>query len=86
MIVMKFIKQLIFSSMLVIGLSLAVSAQRDDQKKPPKDPPVVTPGGPKKPKDNPPPRDSGGDKGRGGGKKPGFSTIISGSQIVLEQV
>lgn len=53
-------KELIISSMLVAGLSLAVSAQKnDDQKKPPpKDPPPkVEPGRPDKPPPKNPPRD-----------------------------
>ena len=65
---MKFLKQLIYSSMLIVGLSLTASAQKDDQKKPPKEnPPVVTPKD--KPRDNRPPRGNGDDKGKGGGKK-----------------
>jgi len=42
--VMKGLHKLIFTFAMVIGLSLAVCAQKDDQKKPPKPPPpVITP-------------------------------------------
>jgi len=42
---------------MIVGLSLAVSAQRNDQKKPPPKPPppVINPGEGKKPKNNPKP-------------------------------
>lgn len=40
--------------MAVAGLTLAVSAQKNDQKKPPKDPPPVVNPGQKPPKDRPP--------------------------------
>jgi len=59
-----------FVIVAVAGLSLAVSAQKDDKKdKPPKNPPTVDPGK-KPPRDNPPPRD---DKKP---KKPGFSFLL----------
>ena len=50
---MRSIQKFIFTLLMVAGLTLAVSAQKDDQKKPPPkgDPPVVTP----QPK-NPPPQ------------------------------
>lgn len=66
---MKILRDIAFGLAVIIGLSVSVSAQKNDQKRPPKDkPPVVTP------KDKPPkgdkPKD---DKGRGGGKKPGLA-------------
>lgn len=53
---MKSFKQLIFTFAAIIGLSIAISAQKhDDQKRPPpKDPPpVVNPGKEKPPKEKP---------------------------------
>ena len=58
---MNTLKQILFTITVVIGLSIAISAQKnDDQKKPPpKDPPpVVNPGGEKKPPRDSPPRDT----------------------------
>lgn len=64
---MKTLRQLIFIFVAVTGLTLAVSAQKDEQKKPPKQPPpVVTPGKPKPPKGEKPP------------KKPEMSSSIAG--------
>ena len=49
---MKVLQKLIFTVAMVVGLTFAVSAQKDDKKPPPKGaPPVVTP----QPK-NPPPQ------------------------------
>lgn len=63
---MRVLKEILLVFALVFGLSLAVSAQKDDQRRPPKEkPPVVTPKE-KPPKDNPP---KGGDKP----KKPGYA-------------
>lgn len=71
---MKTLKQIIFTFVAVAGLSVAVSAQKQDPKKPPpKDPPpVVNPGKPKKPppKETPTPRDQ--DKP----KKPGMAFFV----------
>lgn len=67
---MKFLKQFLFTIVALVGLSLSVAAQKDnDQKKPPpKDPPPkIKPGGDKPPK--------GDDKP----KKPGMSYIILGT-------
>ncbi len=67
---MKTLKQLILTFAVVIGLSMAVLAQKDDQKKPPPKPPppVVNPG--EKPPRNPPRE---GDKP----KKPGMAYSIA---------
>ena len=63
---MKTFKQILFTIVAVVGLSLAVSAQKGGGDKPPKNPPPkIEP----KPKDNPP---KGGDKP----KKPGMSFFI----------
>ena len=52
---MKILRQFLFTFVAVIGLSLAVSAQKDDKKPPPKEkPPVVEPGKKNPPKENPP--------------------------------
>lgn len=58
---MNTLKQFIFTFAVVIGLSFAVSAQKNDdpKKPPPKDPPpVVNPGKEKPPPRPNPPRDS----------------------------
>lgn len=70
---MNTLKQILFTFVWVIGLSIAISAQKnDDQKKPPpKDPPpVVNPRGDKPPPRNPPRDDKP--------KKPGmeFSLVL----------
>ncbi len=50
---MKRVKELLFGLVMIAGLSLAISAQRDDQKKPPpKDPPPKV----EVPREKPPPR------------------------------
>lgn len=54
---MRILKQFLFITLVMAGLSLAVSAQRQDPKKPPPkgpDRPVVRPGD-KPPKEKPPP-------------------------------
>jgi hypothetical protein len=65
---MKFLKHTLFLFGLMVGLSLAVFAQRDDQKKPPpkEKPPVVTP----QPK-NPPPKEDPRKP-----KKPDFASAV----------
>lgn len=69
---MKTLKQLILTFAVVIGLSMAVLAQKDDQKKPPpkEPPPTVNP-----PREKPPPRNPPreGDKP----KKPGMAYSIA---------
>jgi hypothetical protein len=68
---MRVLKQVFLTFAIVVGLSVAASAQKDGPKKPPKEnPPVVTPG--QKPKDNPPPRNNDGNKP----KKPGYAIEI----------
>jgi hypothetical protein len=74
---MKFVKHLLFTLLLVAGLSAGAMAQKGDPpKKPPKEnPPVVVPG-----KGNPQPRETpkGGDKP----KKPGgFDAAIKREEI-----
>ncbi len=61
---MKVLQKTLFALVMVAGLSLAASAQKDDQKKPPKDPPVINPGKPQPTPKDPP-------------KKPGFAFVIS---------
>lgn len=63
---MKIFRQLIFTSLAVIGLSMAVSAQKDGPKRPPpKNPPPKIEPAPK----NEPPRDKGP-------KKPGMDFVL----------
>ena len=67
---MKKLKEIMFAFVVVAGLTLAVSAQKDDKKdKPPKNPPTVDPGK-KPPRDNPPPRDNKKPK------KPGMAFVL----------
>ena len=73
--VMKILRHFIFTFVAVIGLTMAVSAQKNDQKKPPPKegrPPVVTPKDKKPPKDNP-----RGDRKKP--KKPGMSWLFASS-------
>ena len=48
---MKVLQKILFTFAIVAGMSLAVSAQKDDPKKPPKKdpPPVITPAPDKRP-------------------------------------
>lgn len=66
---MKVLQQILFSLVVVLGLSLAVAAQKDGPKKPtpPKDPPPVV-----NPKPKPPEKPPEGQ----GPKKPGFAVIV----------
>lgn len=66
---MKKLREIVFVLVAVAGLSLAVSAQKDDKKeKPPKNPPSVDPGK-KPPRDNPPKDDNKP-------KKPDFAFVL----------
>ena len=49
---MRVLQKILFSFVMVVGLSIAVSAQKDEQKKPPpkQTPPVITPAPTKPPK------------------------------------
>lgn len=80
--VMRVVKQILFTLAMVVGLSLAVFAQKDDQKKPPpKDnPPVVNPGDKRPPRDNPPKNDPNKPK------KPGFAIEIGAKANRIEIV
>ncbi len=68
-VVMKIFKNLLFALTIMVGTSIAVSAQKDqDKKPPPKDkPPVVKPGDKDRPKDKPPDKP----------KKPGYEASVS---------
>jgi len=67
---MKKLKEIMFTFVAVVGLALAVSAQRDDKKdKPPKNPPTVDPGNKTKPRENPPREDKKP-------KKPGMAFVL----------
>ena len=81
---MRYIKHLIFSFVVVLGLSAVASAQKHDQKRPPKErPPVVTPSDKNPPKENPP-KNNGGKGNRGRGNRPGLATVVPGDQLTLE--
>lgn len=76
---MKILRNLAFTFVVVLGLSIAVSAQKNDQKKPPRKegkPPVVTPRDKKPPKENP----KGGHGNRG--KRPGMSWVIETEESI----
>jgi hypothetical protein len=66
---MKILRNLLFALFAVAGLTLSVSAQKDDKKRPPKDPPKVEPADKNKPRENPPPRDNRP-------KKPGMEFVL----------
>lgn len=76
---MKALRQLIFIFVAIIGLSLAISAQKNGPKKPPpkEKPPVINPGDKKPPRDNPP-RD--GKKG----KKPGMALMFVANRTEID--
>ena len=84
---MKYIKHLFFTFVIVLGVTAAVSAQKNDQKqRPPKsgNPPVVTPAENKnRPKENPP-KNEGGKGNRGRGNRPGLAAVIPSGQITSE--
>ena len=66
---MKVLQQILFGLIAVLGLSIAVSAQKDGPKKPPpKDPPPVVNPQPKPPPEKPP-------SGQGP-KKPGYAVVV----------
>jgi cell division septation protein DedD len=68
---MKTLRKLMFTFVAVAGLSLAVSAQKDDKKdKPPKNPPTVDPADKNKPRGNPTPTP------RETPKKPGMAFVL----------
>lgn len=79
---MKILRQVLFMFAVVMGLSLAVSAQKDDQKKgPPKDkPPVIKPERDKKPPKGEKPRGGRDNKGKG----PGISWIFASNEETTE--
>lgn len=77
---MKTLRQLIFAFVAVVGLSMAVSAQKDDQKKPPpKDPPPVINPGQKPPRENPP-------KGEDKPKKPSIAFVFASKETSIDVV
>lgn len=67
---MKILRNLLFTLFAVVGLTLSVSAQKDDKKpRPPKDPPKVEPAD-----KNRPPRET--PKGNDKPKKPGMEFVL----------
>ena len=69
---MKVLQKIIFTFAMVLGLSLAVSAQKDDPKKPPpKPPPPVIYPGQKPPKSDDKP------------KKPGMIFTIASNEAIV---
>lgn len=75
---MKTLRQFIFIFVAVTGLTLGVSAQKNDQKKPPKDPPPVINPGQKPPKERPPKETKP--------NKPGMSFFIAGKETHIDLV
>lgn len=75
---MKVIKQILIGFVLIVGMSIAAFAQKDDQKKPPPkgNPPVVTPRE-KPPRENPP-------KGEDRPKKPGMAFVLKASEARVD--
>ena len=72
---MKNLKQLLLAIVFVVGISITVSAQKDDKKPPPKPNPPVVPVEPKKPKEDKP-KD----------KKPGIVFYLSENRIEITSV
>lgn len=75
---MKTLRHLISAFVAVIGLSMAVSAQKDDQKKPPiKEPPPVINPGEKPPREKPP-------KGEDKPKKPSIAFVFASEKTSID--
>lgn len=71
MIMMRILKQILFTTLILFGASLATFAQKDDQRRrPPKpEPPVIVVPDKKSDKNNNPDRDKPRDDKRGKGKR-----------------
>ncbi|MBK6751604.1 MAG: hypothetical protein KA956_09410 [Pyrinomonadaceae bacterium] len=63
---MRVLQKLLFAVVMIAGLAVAASAQKDGQDRPPKDPPVVNPGTKPRPTPQPTPP-----------KKPNYALVIS---------
>lgn len=70
---------------IVIGVSIAASAQDKEQKRPPKDPPVINPGEKQKPPKDTRPKDEDKNKDNRG-KKPQIAFIEKTNTIEIEFV
>lgn len=82
---MKILKQIFLTAVIVIGSSIAASAQDKDQKqRPPKNPPVIVPGDKdkEKPKESKPKNDDQNKNNRG--KKPQIVLIKASDSIKIE--
>ena len=84
---MKFLQQIFLAALLVIGFSLAASAQqpREERKKPPKENAEIKPEEKKPPRNN----ENRGNENRGNenrGKKPQTFYLISENQIEITSI
>ncbi len=82
---MKTLKQIFLMIAIVIGVSIAASAQDKEQKRPPKDPPVINPGEKQKPPKDTRPKDEDKNKDNRG-KKPQIAFIEKTNTIEIEFV
>jgi len=81
---MKFLKKILFMTLLVVGFSMTAMAQRDNnQNRPPKDPPSI-PAPDKKPPDKP--RDNNNNNNNNGRKKPQDAIYVSGLKTEIDIV
>jgi hypothetical protein len=86
---MNLVKHLIFTFVIVLGLSMAVSAQKQDRggkQRPKETPPVVTPAEKTRPKENPPKNNNGGGRSGRGGRGPGMAFVVPASQLSTEVI
>jgi hypothetical protein len=81
---MKILKQLIFMSLVMIGLSMTAMAQKQDDNKnrPPKDPPKIN----APDKDRPPDRPKDDNNNSNRPKKPQDAIFVVGNQIKISLV
>jgi|GEM_PF-5894384 len=82
----NFLRQILFTAVVVIGFSLTASAQRqpDDKKKPPKNNAEIKPEDKKPPKNNDNPRNNGGRETKP--KKPQAFFLISENRIEISSI
>jgi hypothetical protein len=81
---MRILKQILFMTLLVIGLSMTAMAQKDDnQNRPKKDPPVIVPPDKDRPKPDKP-KDDNNNNNRP--KKPQDVIYVSGNRAEISLV
>ena len=79
---MKFLKQILFMTLLVVGLSMTAMAQKDNnQNRPPKNPPTIPAPDKKPPK---PPDNNNNNNNRP--KKPQDAIFVSGIKTEIDKI